>query len=193
MITSGMVPFRAWLTFWGFLILELGSVVSWKGKKRSETAKMVDLGGERAMPPSPLSRLTLGSLRLPICFSTSPIFVSPFSLSDEIDKQKREILSAKQAKETAEHHCVTEVFLPSFCVLFAISNPSVCWASLVSSFLLLPPHQKAELAGWTCYSEDPSSKAALTVKSLLVCAQRVCCKVGEYVHLYVLPSFRLHR
>lgn len=30
-------------------------------------------------------------------------------LIDEIDKQKREILSAKQAKETAEHHCVTEV------------------------------------------------------------------------------------
>ncbi|CAH3023274.1 unnamed protein product [Porites evermanni] len=30
-------------------------------------------------------------------------------LTDEIDKQKREILSAKQAKETAEHQCVTEV------------------------------------------------------------------------------------
>lgn len=33
-----------------------------------------------------------------------------YFLSDEIDKQKRELLSARQAKEAAEHQCVTEVF-----------------------------------------------------------------------------------
>ena len=32
-----------------------------------------------------------------------------YFLSDEIDKQKRELLSARQAKEAAEHQCVTEV------------------------------------------------------------------------------------
>ena len=31
-------------------------------------------------------------------------------LADEIDKQKRELLSARQAKEAAEHQCITEVF-----------------------------------------------------------------------------------
>jgi len=35
---------------------------------------------------------------------------SVYFLSDEIDKQKRELLSARQAKEAAEHQCVTEVF-----------------------------------------------------------------------------------
>lgn len=31
------------------------------------------------------------------------------SLTDEIDKQKRELLAARQAKEAAEHRCITEV------------------------------------------------------------------------------------
>ena len=40
------------------------------------------------------------------------------TLSDEIDKQKRELLQAKQAKETAEHQCTLEVFfLKSVCCL----------------------------------------------------------------------------
>lgn len=39
-------------------------------------------------------------------------FLFPVSLvfTDEIDKQKRELLSARQAKEAAEHQCTTEVF-----------------------------------------------------------------------------------
>ena len=39
------------------------------------------------------------------------------TLSDEIDKQKRELLQAKQAKETAEHQCTLEVFFLKKCLL----------------------------------------------------------------------------
>ena len=61
-----------------------------------------------------------------------PFPVSSF-LTDEIDKQKRELLSARQAKETAEHQCITEVlnrevvfFFCFFFVLFSRSSMQSC-------------------------------------------------------------------
>jgi len=45
-----------------------------------------------------------------------------YFFTDETDKQKRELLSARQAKEAAEHQCTTEVFIGKVVLSYLVQS-----------------------------------------------------------------------